>query len=378
MASIYDLVKAARNYYDLLQDEQSKCVFRARVAVDIDPSMTNVVRLLRLNPTLTAQELAQIDEWKDAFRSVREKGKKLVLYGTGECGRASAQALLRDNVEFDCFCGQRGKDGFPNGLLGKDVISPDYLIEHMDDYYVAIFAVASQKEIISFLRENNFPIDHIISNLEPYNTEKQYFEFPSLYRRNTVFVDAGCFDCQDDYNFVAWCGGNFSSIFAFEPDPILYAKCQERIKNQKISNYHLIQAGVSDKTGSLTFFAKATGSSCIAYPTDGTSSENTISIRTVTIDDTIGKQEVGFIKMDIEGAEYDALQGAKETIQRDKPFLAICVYHKQGDVLAIMNYLHGIVPEYHFWLRHYGPLFYETVLYASVDTVREQDQEKVL
>ena len=76
---------------------------------------------------------------------------------------------------------------------------------------------------------------------------------------------------------------------------------------------------------------------------------------------------VGFIKMDIEGAEFDALHGAKNTILRDKPLLAICVYHLRGDLFAIMDYLHELLPEYRFLLRHYGPLMTETVLYASVD-----------
>ena len=79
------------------------------------------------------------------------------------------------------------------------------------------------------------------------------------------------------------------------------------------------------------------------------------------------EREVGFIKLDIEGAELDALHGAERTIIRDKPFLALSVYHRNGDVLALMTFLHEIVPEYKFWLRHYGPLHYETVLYASVD-----------
>ena len=52
---------------------------------------------------------------------------------------------------------------------------------------------------------------------------------------------------------------------------------------------------------------------------------------------------------------------------RDKPLCAISVYHKPGDVLAVMDYLHELVPEYRFWLRHYSPANSETVLYAGVN-----------
>ena len=94
--------------------------------------------------------------------------------------------------------------------------------------------------------------------------------------------------------------------------------------------------------------------------------KNVFEIKTVALDDVVKDCEVGFIKLDIEGAEYAALQGAKQTLLRDKPFLAICVYHRRGDLLAIMDYLHGLIPEYRFWLRHYSFVGCDTVLYASV------------
>lgn len=90
-----------------------------------------------------------------------------------------------------------------------------------------------------------------------------------------------------------------------------------------------------------------------------------LSIQTVPLDSLTGDIEVGFIKLDVEGAEMDVLQGAQKTIKRDKPFLALCVYHRRGDVLTMMRYINSLVPEYQFWLRHYGPMGIETVLYAS-------------
>lgn len=92
-------------------------------------------------------------------------------------------------------------------------------------------------------------------------------------------------------------------------------------------------------------------------------------INVVRLDDVVGDEVVGFIKMDVESAECDALEGAQRTIVRDKPLLAISVYHRSGDQLAIMDYLHSLVSEYRFWLRHYGDfpeLNDETVLYAAV------------
>ncbi len=59
----------------------------------------------------------------------------------------------------------------------------------------------------------------------------------------------------------------------------------------------------------------------------------------------------------------EALKGASKTIAKYRPKLAICVYHKPEDMLLIQLYLQSIVPDYQFYIRHYGD-WYETILYA--------------
>ena len=74
--------------------------------------------------------------------------------------------------------------------------------------------------------------------------------------------------------------------------------------------------------------------------------------------------EVTYIKLDIEGAELEALKGAKKIIQKYKPRLAVCIYHKKEDLIEIPQYLKELVPEYKFYVRHYSNTTWETVLYA--------------
>lgn len=68
--------------------------------------------------------------------------------------------------------------------------------------------------------------------------------------------------------------------------------------------------------------------------------------------------------MDIEGSELEALKGAVHTIQRDKPKLAICIYHKPEDMTEIPLYIKSLVPEYKLYVRHHSNCCTETVLYA--------------
>ena len=69
--------------------------------------------------------------------------------------------------------------------------------------------------------------------------------------------------------------------------------------------------------------------------------------------------------MDIEGAEYEALQGAEKTIRNCHPRLAISVYHKPSDILDIPSYLMTLDETYRFYIRHYSSWRWETVLYAE-------------
>jgi hypothetical protein len=81
-----------------------------------------------------------------------------------------------------------------------------------------------------------------------------------------------------------------------------------------------------------------------------------------TIDNLI-KDEVDFIKMDIEGAEQDAIEGAQNTIKNYTPLLAICIYHKAQDWYKVPQKVLEINPNYTIYLRHYMEGIYETVMY---------------
>ncbi|MFH1618985.1 MAG: FkbM family methyltransferase [bacterium] len=70
--------------------------------------------------------------------------------------------------------------------------------------------------------------------------------------------------------------------------------------------------------------------------------------------------------MDIEGAELDALKGAAETIKKNRPKLAICIYHKPSDLFEIPLFIKSLVPEYRFYLRQHQPISCDLVLYAVI------------
>lgn len=86
-----------------------------------------------------------------------------------------------------------------------------------------------------------------------------------------------------------------------------------------------------------------------------------------SIDDLVEEQnmtKIDFIKLDVEGAEMEGLKGAKKTIDKFKPKLAVCLYHKPEDFTTIPQYINELHPYYDFYINHHTAFVWETVLYA--------------
>ena len=185
----------------------------------------------------------------------------------------------------------------------------------------------------------------------------QYFDYKEYYKPYGIFIDAGCFDGQTSIKFAKWCNNKYSKIYAFEPEKNNFEICKDNLMNLK--NVELINAGLGSYVGTAYFCSDNKSSSYI-------SENGQTKIEITTIDETVVYENVSFIKMDIEGAELDALKGASKTIMRDKPLCAISVYHRPGDVFEVARYLKSLVSEYRFKIRHYNMNMAETVLYAFI------------
>jgi FkbM family methyltransferase len=90
---------------------------------------------------------------------------------------------------------------------------------------------------------------------------------------------------------------------------------------------------------------------------------------TLCIDDLVYKNNlsrIDFIKMDIEGAELDAINGARESIRKYRPKLAIALYHSVDDFETIPLLIKELVPEYKFYFSHCSINEEESILFAKV------------
>ncbi|MDY4366632.1 FkbM family methyltransferase [Pectobacterium brasiliense] len=149
------------------------------------------------------------------------------------------------------------------------------------------------------------------------------------------------------------------AIYAFEPDECNAAVLEKNTRH--LPQCHCMNMGAW-REKSVLFFASGDGlSSRISAENDN----DTTSIAVDSIDNILNGRGATFIKMDIEGAELDALYGAEKTIVQCAPKLAISLYHKPKDLITIPKYLRELNPDYKFYLRGHHPNFAcELVLYA--------------
>lgn len=173
------------------------------------------------------------------------------------------------------------------------------------------------------------------------------------------FCDGGAFEGPIVRKFLDASRHQYESITAFEPDRINFGKLQGVANALPFLPHDLktINKAISNEHMTLRFKETGTVSSHV-------SQDGEISVSTTRLDDELEK--LTLLKLDIEGFEAKALEGASRLIRTQRPRMAICAYHYAQDLLDIVEQLDKLVDGYHFRLRQHSPAhYYDLVLYAS-------------
>lgn len=191
--------------------------------------------------------------------------------------------------------------------------------------------------------------------------QEQYFpEDIFQLQPKEVFVDCGAFDGDSLAAFLRRQQQDFRQIVALEPDPVNYLKMTARVGQYPAATRERIrmeQVGVSDFNGTLRF--DADGSLSSAANADGA-----FSITCNTLDSLLRSTVPTYIKMDIEGAEPEALRGATGTIRANSPVLAVSSYHRPNHLWRIPEFIKSLNEGYQLYLRPHNEECWDTVCYA--------------
>jgi FkbM family methyltransferase len=178
-------------------------------------------------------------------------------------------------------------------------------------------------------------------------------------QKTDSFLDCGAFDGDTIRELLACTDSAIQAIHAVEADTISFVRLQEFVDSLEVN----IRNRISLQKGAL-----GSQRGFVHFESNGTlisrASETGSLVEVLAIDDIFADVPLTLIKMDIEGAEYEALIGGAKVIRRDRPILAICVYHTQSDIWRIPLLVHEIVPEHKLYLRAYEGDGFQTVMYA--------------
>ncbi len=225
------------------------------------------------------------------------------------------------------------------------------LVEHRQDFewlYDKLCDYHSKRilvNILSYWLSTDYKkIKQIQSN--PFD---QYFDLDIIKcDENEVFVDIGAYIGDTMVNYVKTFGADcYKRIYCYEIMPANIDYIKKNIELFNLKNVVVNEKGASNKSDFL-YLSENEVSSIATLSESGA-----FKVPTVTIDNDID-EPVTFIKMDIEGAEEQALLGLRKKILESHPKLALSVYHNHKDLWKLARIIDEIDPSYHFYLRYYG------------------------
>lgn len=328
-----------KDIYNNIQDEESKMIYMCR----LNYSLTHDHSFL---DSMVDETVRNREVWKSFCESLKQKNKSetMVIFGAGVWGTI----LYNETKQFIDW--KYVIDSHPDGKTvgGLPVKDFDRFVREYTDETVVISSYKNYPEMANQLRKHGIADDKIVdAGKIIYQLTEQaiYFDLDELMpqKPREVFVDAGCFDGMTTKQFFTWCKGQAYS-YCFEPDLKNIDSIKRNLRDQH--NFEIVSSALWSGRQTLAIEAKGNYASSVSEMVHDDHSQ---TIDAVSLDDFLAGREITFIKMDIEGAEVEALLGAKKTIAEQKTRLAISIYHKTDDIWEIPNTILTFWPGYRFY-----------------------------
>lgn len=164
-----------------------------------------------------------------------------------------------------------------------------------------------------------------------------------------IFFDFGAYDGDTAQEFAELTGGSYDKIYAFEPDFRNFCKLRRRHYLLEPVKIEAVNAAAYDKDGEESFSQLGGRQSALGGLTRGK------KIKTIKTDTFCENKKIkpSLIKIDVEGCEAEALNGAAMTLKKHKPKLIISLYHRTEDLLELPLLLKKINGKYKMYLRRH-------------------------
>jgi len=161
-------------------------------------------------------------------------------------------------------------------------------------------------------------------------------------QQGDVFVDVGAHIGK--YTIVAAAKvGDKGKVISVEPFPPNFALLKENVLLNRLGNVEVINVAAWNSSNQLRFFVGASSAHGGAYFNYDL---NSITVKAEKIDRIVADAElshVDWIKIDVEGAEYEVLQGLEKTLDKFKPRLIVEVWQKNQNKVEKLLSKHNYV-----------------------------------
>ena len=362
--------------------------------------------------------VAMKKEYKNEISKMQNMKQPIILFGCGNTALFNAEYFEKLGIKAEAFCdnslSKQGKkiagldvlsfaqvrEKYPNAYyyittqlyytIIRNQLLENGIVEESISQYDIIFQFQWEEQCIDYYDEHKEKIEQLYAELQDDKSRKvlrnrlmflqtrkreyateirddiQYFDQKIIpFSRIGCFVDVGMYTGDTILQFQQLTDNKKPKIYGFEPDEHIYRTAENNLKD--FDNVITVRSATSDYDGTArvenTLGVMQTIEKKV-YDISNNDEEEPI-FNVCTIDSYFSSKEepIDMIKMDIEGAELETLRGAEKTLKKNKPLLAICVYHKMEDIFAIPEYLKSIGLDYKIYLRHYSDNQTETVCY---------------
>ena len=228
-------------------------------------------------------------------------------------------------------------------VIGGGYYNLNYAAEHKNELNAVYARLADEQSKKVFENCLNYRLTGDISYLKRCETEpEEAWENIIKPTDDESFIDLGAFCGDTVEEFLSHVNG-YGHIYAVEPTAKSFNRMAAKIGGmEKVS---LFNVAISDKAGELTFNTHGGRNHAEA--------ETGEKIKSLSVDEILGQKAATFIKMDIEGGEGAAIDGARETILRFKPKMQIAAYHRLEDYFALPLKIFEIRDDYRIYMRHF-------------------------
>ena len=235
---------------------------------------------------------------------------------------------------------------------GDEIVTKDWLEKYETRLQEAYDKLSDEKSKEVFADLINYKISGNINYLKNAETQRrddlvELVSLESSPSSKEVYLDLGAYNGDTIEEFLELTNNNYKQIIALEPDTKNFKKLQKNIETKEIANTILVNKGIWKENTTL-FFSNSGGRQSTLV--DATKLEVPVTTIDTICDEAKLANPLTFIKMDVEGAEIEALTGGASFIAKDKPKLFIAAYHRDNDLFLLPELISKLA-NYDIYLR---------------------------